>query len=84
MQKQTFVVTLEVSLPFAQYFPRIEAERMANIIRDAVQAKSCSFMGPVPFGITVKRAGEMASASGQMRGYSPEGFDAAEEGEHTI
>jgi len=33
MEKQTFVVTLKILPPFEQYFPKMEAERMANIIR---------------------------------------------------
>ena len=66
---------IEVSPAFSCYFPKVEAERMANIIRDAVRAKSCSFMGPVPFKITVQRADETASASGEMREYVPGEFD---------
>ncbi len=46
MRKQMFVVTLEVLSSFDRYFPRLEAERMANIIRDGVQAKSCKFHRP--------------------------------------
>lgn len=79
MRKQTFVVTLETPPPFDQFFPQVEAERMATIIRDGFEAKTCSFMGPVPFGITVERVGETASASGQMREYSPQEFEEAEE-----
>jgi len=75
MEKQLFVVTLEVPPAFGRYFPRVEAERMANIIRDAVRAKSCSFLGPVPFKITVERADEVASANGEMREYAPDEFD---------
>jgi hypothetical protein len=75
MEKQLFVVTLEVPPAFGHFFPRIEAERMANIIRDAVRAKSCSFVGPVPFKITVEQADEVASASGEMREYAPDEFD---------
>jgi hypothetical protein len=53
---------------------------MANIIRDAVRAKSCSFVGPVPFKITVEQADEVASARGEMREYTPEEFgEVAEE-----
>jgi hypothetical protein len=79
MLKQTFVVTLEIPSPFDRYFPRVEAERMANIIRDGVEAKSVSFMGLTPFRIRVERTDEAASASGQMREYSPEEFSEAEE-----
>ncbi|OIP27611.1 MAG: hypothetical protein COW22_01855 [Chloroflexi bacterium CG15_BIG_FIL_POST_REV_8_21_14_020_46_15] len=75
MERQLFVVTLEVPPAVSHCFPRVEAERMANIIRDAVQAKSCSFMGPVPFKLTVERVDEAASASGEMREYTPEEFD---------
>jgi hypothetical protein len=75
MERQLFVVTLEVAPAFSRCFPKVEAERMANIIRDAVRAKSCSFIGPVPFKITVERVGEAASASGEMREYKPEEFD---------
>ncbi len=70
MLKQIFTVTLEVPAPFAQYFPRIEAERMANIIRGGVIAKSYSFVGPVPFTIRCERDDEVASASGE-RGEFP-------------
>jgi hypothetical protein len=79
MLRQTFVVTLEIPSPLDRYFPRVEAERMANIIRDGVEAKSVSFLGSTPFKIRVKRTDEAASASGQMREYSPEEFEAAEE-----
>jgi len=79
MGRQLFVVTLEVPPAVSHCFPRVEAERMANIIRDAVQAKSCSFMGPVPFKITVERVDEAASASGEMREYSAEEFPEIEE-----
>lgn len=75
MEKQLFVVTLEVPLPFSNRFPKVDAERMATIIRDAVQDKSCSFTGPVPFTITVERADAMALSRGEMREYSPEEFD---------
>ena len=75
MERQLFVVTLEVSPAFGHCFPRVEAERMANIIRDAVRAKSCSFMGPVPFKITVERADEVASATGEMPEYTPDEFN---------
>ena len=74
MEKQLFVVTLEVPPPFSNRFPRVDAERMANIIRDAVQDKSCSFTGPVPFTITVERADTAALSRGEMREYSPEEF----------
>jgi len=80
MERQLFVVTLEVVPAFGGCFPRVEAERMANIIRDAVRAKSCSFMGPVPFKITVERVDEVASAIGEMREYTPEEFDEVPEG----
>ena len=79
MQKQRFIVTLEILPPFDQCFPRIEAERMANIIRDSVEAQSCSFIGSVPFKIGVERTDEVALASGRMREYSVEEFEQAEE-----
>ena len=79
MERQLFVVTLEVPPAVSHCFPRVEAERMANIIRDAVQAKSCSFMGLVPFKITVERVDEAASASGEMREYRAEEFPEIEE-----
>lgn len=79
MERQLFVVTLEVSPDASDCFPRVEAERMANIICDAVQAKSCSFMGPVPFKITVERVNEAASTSGEMKEYKAEEFPEIEE-----
>ena len=79
MERQVLIVTLEVPPIVSQSFPRVEAERMANIIRDAVQAKSCSFMGPVPFKITVERVDEAASAFGEMREYRAEDFPEIEE-----
>ncbi len=79
MLKQTFTVTLEIPAPFDQRFPRVEAERMANAIRDGVRAKSCSFAGPVPFTIRCEQDGEVALASGQMREYSPELFEESEQ-----
>jgi len=79
MLKQRFIVTLEIPSPFDRYFPRVEAERMANIIRDGVEAKSVSFTGVTPFRIRVERTDEAASASGQMREYSPEEFPEIEE-----
>jgi hypothetical protein len=80
MEKQMYVVTLEVCPALSCYFPKVEAERMANIIRDAVRAKSCSFIGPVPFKITVEQADEVASASGETREYVPEEFGDVPEG----
>lgn len=75
MERQLCVVTLEVPPALGRYFPRVEAERMANIIRDAVRAKSCSFMGPVPFKLTVERVDEAASATGKFGEYMPDEFD---------
>jgi len=75
MRKQMFIVTLEVPSAFDCYFPRLEAERMANIIRDGVQGKSCSFIGPVPFKVSVAWVDEAASASGKMREYMSEEFE---------
>lgn len=79
MRKQMFIVTLEVPSAFDCYFPRLEAERMANIIRDGVRGKSCSFIGPVPFKVSVARVDEAASASGKMREYMPEEFEQVSE-----
>jgi len=67
MQKQTFVVTLEVFPPFDGQFPRVEAGRMAGIIRDGIEAKSCSFIGAIPFNISVERVDEEATAAGQIQ-----------------
>ena len=72
MAKQTFILTLAAPPAFDCYFPRVEAERMANIIRDAIQYKSCSFIGPVPFTITVARIDESAEATGEMPQYVEE------------
>jgi len=77
--KQTFVVTLETFWPFDQVFPKVEAEWMALAIRDAIQAKSCSFLGPAPFRISVGRMEEESQASGRVPEYSPEEFDEAQE-----
>ena len=66
MPKLMFVVTLEIPTPFDQSLPKVEAERMANIIRDSVEAKSVSFMGPIPFTLRVERTDEAASTSGQV------------------
>ncbi len=74
MERQLFVVTLEVPSVVSHSFPRVEDERMADIIRDAVPAKSCSFMSLVPFKITVERVDEATSASGEMREYRAEEF----------
>lgn len=79
MLKQTFVVTLEIPAPFERYFPKVEAEQMATIIRDGVEAKSVSFMGSTPFTLRVERTDEAASASGEMREYRPEEFPEIEE-----
>ena len=72
--KQVYVVILETEPAFERQFPKVESERMANIIRDAVHAKSCSFLGPVPFRIMVARADDVASAEGEMREYVEEEF----------
>ena len=66
MLKQRFVVTLEIPTPFDRYWPKLEAERIANIIRDGVKAKSGSFMGSIPFTLRVERTDEGASTYGQM------------------
>lgn len=79
MRKQTFVVTLDVLAPFDRSFPRIEAERLAKIIRDGVEAKSCSFIGSIPFRISVERTDEAALASGKVREYPTEEFEPTEE-----
>jgi hypothetical protein len=78
MKKQTFVLTLEILAPFDQCFPRMEAERLANIIRDGVEAKSCSFVGSIPFRISVERTDEAALASGKVQEYPTEEFELAE------
>jgi hypothetical protein len=57
MLKQTFVVTLEIPSPFDRYFPTVEAGRVANIIRDGIEAKSVSFIGPAEFTIRWGRVG---------------------------
>ena len=49
MRKQMFIVTPEVLSAADCYFPRLEVERIAGIIRDGVGGKSRSFIGPVPF-----------------------------------
>ena len=36
MERQLFVVTLQVPSAFGKYFPRVEAERMANIINQLI------------------------------------------------
>ncbi len=72
MQKQTFVVTLEVFPPFDGQFPRVEARRMADIIRDGVEAKSYSFIGAIPFKISVERVDEEAIAAGKIKEDSSE------------
>lgn len=82
MLKQTFVVTLEIPSPFDRYFPTVEAGRVANIIRDGIEAKSVSFIGPAEFTISVGQGGEVASASGQVRQYKPEEFPEIEEAVH--
>ena len=79
MSTQTFVVTLELPSPFDRYFPRLEAERMADIIREGFEARSVSLMGPVQFTLRVERAAEAASVSGHMREYSPKDFERTEE-----
>jgi len=84
MRKQTFVVTLEALPPFDRYFPRVEAERMASILRDGVEAKSLSFMGEVPFRIYVQRADDSASVSGKVRQCSAGEFDEAEESQQHL
>ena len=78
MLKQTFVVALEIPCPFDRYFPRVEAQWMANMVRDGIEAKSVSFTGAVPFKIVVERVGEVSTASGQMREYSAEAFEKVE------
>lgn len=76
---QTFLVILEVPADFDRYFPKVEAWRMADIIRDGFAAKSCSFLGPVPFTISCQRVEEPAWARGRMLEYSPEAFEEPEE-----
>ena len=66
MVKQTFVVTLEVPTPFDRYVTKVEAEQMANIIRDAIKAKNTGFNGSIPLRLRVKRIGEEASTHGQI------------------
>ncbi len=79
MKKQTFVLTLDILPAFDRCFPRIEAERLASIVRDGVEAKSCSFVGSIPFMISVEGTDEAALASGKVREYPTEEFEPAEE-----
>ena len=73
------MVTLDIVPAFDQCFPRIEAERLARIIRDGVEARSCSFIGSIPFRISVERTDEAALASGKVREYPTEEFEPTEE-----
>lgn len=78
MLKQTFVVTLVVPAPFESCFPRVEAEHMAFIIRDAVRAITRSRVGPVPFNVEVSSYDDVASAGGEIGQYMyghPSEFD---------
>ncbi|MFH1381638.1 MAG: hypothetical protein ABIH70_01960 [Chloroflexota bacterium] len=84
MEKQKYVVMLEVSPEFSQQFPKVEAEGMADMIRDAVRAKSCSFMGAVPFKVNVQWAGEVSSAYGETREYKFGELDGADESATSI
>ena len=69
MERQLFVVTPGVPPVVGQCFYRVDSKRMSSIIRNAVRAKSCSFIAPVPLKITVERMDEAASASGEVRKY---------------
>jgi hypothetical protein len=75
MKKQSYIVTLEVPAPYDRRFPEIEAERMATIIRGGIMAKSCSFVGPVPFTIRCEVTGDSATALGHLKEYSTEVFE---------
>lgn len=75
MKKQSYIVTLEVPAPYDRRFPKIEVERMATIIRGGIMAKSCSFVGPVPFTIRCELAGDSATALGHLKEYSAEAFE---------
>ncbi|MFH1087883.1 MAG: hypothetical protein V1737_04790 [Chloroflexota bacterium] len=73
MERQLFVVTLEAPTAVGERFPRVEAERMAGVIRHAVRDNSCGLAGPVPFKIAVERVDEAAAASAETREYTPRG-----------
>lgn len=75
MKKQTYIVTLEVPTPYDRRFPKIEVDRMATIIRGGIMAKSCSFVGPVPFTIQCELASDSATALGHLKEYSAEVFE---------
>lgn len=79
MKKQTLVVTLGILPTLDQCFPRIEAERLAKIIRDGVEARSCSFIGLIPSRISVERVDEVALASDEVPEYPTEEFEPTEE-----
>jgi len=79
MKKQTFVVTLDITPPSDRCFPGMEAERLADIIRDGVEARSDSFIVSIPFRISVERADEAALASGEVPEYPTEEFEPTEE-----
>lgn len=84
MLRQTFVVTLEIPSPFERYFPRVEAQWMANMVRDGIEAKSVSFTGAVSFRIVVEKVAEASSAAGQIREYSAAEFEKLNEVPHEL
>jgi len=49
------------------------------ILRKGVKTKSCSFVGAVPFRITVEREDEMATTRGKIQEYPPQEVESLEE-----
>ncbi len=66
MEKQSYLISVELPARYGCFLPRLETVRLANIIRDAVAARSWTFKESVPFRITVQADGEAISVSGEV------------------
>ena len=72
MEEQEFVVKIKALPYFYRYFPKIDADILARIIRNNVRAKSRGCILPTPFEITVEWHDETASAGGEIGSLTPE------------
>ncbi len=79
MATQTFVVSLEPSPLFAEDFPRVTPQQMAEILRAGIEREACGLLMPLPFEVTVEGPEEAASASGQVRASLWDAWDMAEQ-----
>lgn len=77
--QQSFIIMLETPEELDRLFPDISADQMSVIVRDGLIAKSCSFMGEMPFRLQCQSIGLPVSSFGKMREFNDDDFPGNEE-----